>query len=80
MDKSIHNDSYRKCLGLLREKRIERGITQGLLADKLGVNQGIVSKIETCERRIDIIELKSICDALGISFIEFITELDKVLQ
>ncbi len=79
MYKSIHNESYRKCLKLLREKRIERGITQGLLADKLGVSQGIVSKIETCERRMDIIELKTICDAMGISFVGFVMEVDKIL-
>lgn len=79
MDKSIHNESYRKCLKLLREKRIERSITQGLLAEKLGVSQGIVSKIETCERRIDIIELKTICDAMGIPFVDFVIEVNKII-
>ena len=45
-----------------------------------GVGQGIVSKIETHERRLDVIELREICLALGISFPEFIIEFDKYLK
>lgn len=80
MDKSIHDQGYRRMISLLRRKREERNITQGQLAEKLSVNQTVVSKIETCERRIDIIELHKICIALNISFINFISEIDNILQ
>lgn len=66
-------------LELLRSKRIEKGITQERLASALGVRQGIVSKIETHERRLDIIELRAICGIIGVSFTEFIRELDEIL-
>lgn len=77
--KSIHNKAYQQLLSLLRTKRVDRGITQEELASRLGVGQGIVSKIETHERRLDLIELREICLALGISFPEFIMEFDNIL-
>ena len=55
MDKSIYNKHYRQLITLLREKREEKGITQLQLAEKLSISQGIISKIETYDRRIDII-------------------------
>ena len=77
--KSIHNKAYQQLLSLLRSKRLEMGITQEELASRLGVGQGIVSKIETHERRLDLIELREICLALGISFPEFVMEFDNNL-
>ncbi len=77
--KSIHNKAYLTMLDLLRSKRIEKGVTQEQLASALGVRQGIVSKIETHERRLDIIELRTICGIIGVSFTDFIQELDECL-
>lgn len=78
--KSIHNKAYQLLLQLLKSKRIDKRITQEQLASRLGVGQGIVSKIETHERRLDVIELREICLALGISFPEFVTEFDEYLK
>lgn len=39
--------------------------------------QPYVSRIETCERRIDILELMNICEALDISLIDFVREIDE---
>jgi len=77
MDKSIHSHLYHQVIGRLRSKRERKGITQSQLADLLDVNQAFVSKIETCDRRLDIIELHHICQVLGISFVDFIQEVDK---
>lgn len=66
-------------LELLRTKRIENGFTQEQLASALGVRQGVVSKIETHERRLDIIELRIICGIIGVPFTDFIRELDECL-
>lgn len=77
--KSIHNKAYQQLLSLLRSKRLDKGITQQELASRLGVGQGIVSKIETHERRLDLIELREICLALGISFPDFVKEFDNNL-
>lgn len=78
--KSIYNKAYQHLLELLRSKRIERGLTQEKLASLISVRQGIVSKIETHERRLDIIELRTICEAIGISFTDFVRELDEIIN
>lgn len=67
-------------ISLLREKRENVGITQNQLAEKLNVGQTVISKIETCERRLDVIELMSICSAINVSFIDFINELYKKIN
>lgn len=41
------------------------------------MQQSYVSKIETCERRLDILELMNICEALDLSFIDFVREIDE---
>ena len=80
MEKSIHRSQYHAMISLVRKKRESINVTQVQLAYKLNVGQTIISKIETCERRIDVIELMSICDALNISFPEFIDELIQKLK
>lgn len=75
MDKSIHNSSYKAVINHLRNKRIERLITQEKMAELLGISQATLSKIESCERRVDIIELRQFCRVMNIPFIDFITEI-----
>ena len=78
MDKSIHSHLYHQVIGRLRSKReMGGGVTQTQLAELLKVNQAFISKVETCERRLDIIELHHICQVLGISFVDFIQEVDR---
>ncbi|MBD5213237.1 MAG: helix-turn-helix transcriptional regulator [Bacteroidales bacterium] len=77
MQKSIHQTRYHIMIALLRQKRELAGITQIQLSNKLGVSQTVVSKIETCERRIDVIELIDICNVINVSFVEFLNELNK---
>ena len=80
MDKSIHSEDYRVIINLLRKEREAKGITQKDLADRMHVKQAMISKVETCERRLDVIELRSFCKALDIPFVSFISALDKVLE
>lgn len=78
MDKSIHNSSYKAVIALLRKKRFEKGLTQQQLAGALQISQATLSKIESCERRLDIIELRQFCQALEISFVEFVSEIQNI--
>jgi len=72
MLKSIHSQRYRKFLGLLKSARLNAGVTQVELAARIGVTQSVVSKMETGERRVDVIETLEICDALGASKEDFL--------
>jgi transcriptional regulator with XRE-family HTH domain len=62
--KAAHNPQYIAFVSLLRQARRSRGYSQHQLAALLSKPQSYVSKIETCERRIDLIEAVEWCRAL----------------
>jgi transcriptional regulator with XRE-family HTH domain len=49
---------YKRFLGRLRAARREAGLTQAQVARALGQTQSFVSKCESGERRVDIVELE----------------------
>ncbi len=51
---------------LLVECRLAAGLTQVALAARLRRSQSFVSKYETGERRLDMIELIEVAEALGV--------------
>jgi len=57
--------------GLLRDVRTRAGVRQAELAGQLGVPQSFVSKYETGERRLEVVEVQEICAVLGLSLVEF---------
>lgn len=77
MQKSVHTRDYAIFLELLVEARRNAGLTQAQLGQKLPFEQPGVSKIERGERRVDIIELKMICERLGTSLGDFVAELER---
>jgi len=79
MDKSIHTDEYRALLEVLREARLAAKVTQVELATRLGQSQSFVSKAEVGERRLDLVQLRTICHALGTTLPAFVAELEKRL-
>lgn len=80
MEKSIYSKEYSLFLEQLRNAREEKGLTQTEVAERLGQTQSFVSKVERGERRIDIVELRAFCTALGIGFGSFISRIEKALN
>jgi transcriptional regulator with XRE-family HTH domain len=78
MPKTIFSAGQERLLQLLRETREKAGVTQAELAKRLGVPQSFVSKIESGERRVDLVELQSICKALDVSLVKFVREFEKL--
>jgi transcriptional regulator with XRE-family HTH domain len=70
--KSIYTAEQEKLQLLLREVRDEAGLTQALLARRLDRPQSFVSKYESGERRLDLVELRQICQALGITLAKLV--------
>lgn len=66
-------------LKLLKKIRVEAGLRQVDLAQKLRVPQSMISKYEVGERRIDLLELRDICAALGTSLPDFVQQLEYFL-
>jgi transcriptional regulator with XRE-family HTH domain len=65
---------------LLRQVRLDAGLRQVEMADRLGQPQSFVSKYETGERRLDLVQLRQICAAAGITMEEFVRRFDSALQ
>lgn len=78
--KTIHSTEYADFLRLLRQFRERQGLTQEQLAEKLGATQSFISKCERGERRIDALELRAFCLAMGVSLTDFVAELERVLS
>lgn len=71
MSRSIFSQQQQELQRLLRELRRKAGMTQIDLAKRLNQPQSFVSKYESGERLLDIIELRQICGAVGITLAEF---------
>ena len=58
----------------MRKRREELGISQEVVAGRLGITPSQLSKWERRERRIDVNEARLYCNAVGIGLVELITE------
>jgi len=80
MSKRSPRSQQEALLHLLKEIRIEAELRQVDLAEKLGQPQPFVSRYESGERRLDILELREVCRALGTSLEEFAARLEERLK
>ncbi len=69
--------SKAQLLALLRQVRVEGGLRQVDLAKKLRQPQSFVSKYESGERRLDLLELRQVCSAVGTSLEEFVKRFER---
>jgi ribosome-binding protein aMBF1 (putative translation factor) len=74
--KTIYSKRSKELRDLLKQIRTEKGLGQAELAKRIKMTQSIVAKIESGERRLDVVELTRWCDALGISLVDFVTRFD----
>ena len=80
MTSSLHNARYRKLVQRLREAREAAGLTQADVAEELGVPQSWISRCETRQRRIDLIELEDLAELYGKPLRFFATKQGKSRQ
>lgn len=64
---------------ILREERMAAGLTQIELAKRLSAPQSFVSKYESGERRIDVLELRRIALALNTSLARLVSKFEERL-
>jgi transcriptional regulator with XRE-family HTH domain len=63
--KSLFSAEYDRFLRLLREARTKARLTQAQAATRLQRPQSFVSKCESGERRVDVVEFIAFCKAYG---------------
>ena len=77
--KTIFDPKYRAMINSLKSLRVQQGLTQRDLAKKLGVAHCFVGRAETCERRLDIMDLIRILRALDFNNREILRFFEKLL-
>ena len=66
MKKSLQTSEHRRLAQLIKTLREESGQTQVELAERLGETQSAVSKVESGQRRLDLVQLAAYSRALGV--------------
>lgn len=79
MEKSTFTSEYAAFVRALRDARKSSGVTQVELAERMGTTQSIVSKWERGELRLDIIQLRQFCLAIGLTLKSFVTDFEEQL-
>ena len=67
-----HDPRYLEFVARLRQARKAKQLTQAQLAARLAKPQSYVSKVETCERRIDLIETVEWCVHLQVRLVNLL--------
>jgi transcriptional regulator with XRE-family HTH domain len=76
----VYRTEYQILLTQLRAARKVAGLTQVEVARRLNRTQGYVNKLETGERRMDVVQLRDFCEALEIDFVRFIGDYEAAIQ
>lgn len=64
---------------LIKNIRVDNHLTQVELAEKIKKAQSYISKYESGQRKLDIFEIKEICDSLNMSLVEFVQKFEEDL-
>jgi transcriptional regulator with XRE-family HTH domain len=80
MTASVFSPRYRRLRQLLTEARLERGLSQLAVAERLGRPQTFVSKYERGERRLDVVEFLEIADTLKADAHDILRQVQAVVR
>lgn len=75
--KTIYKAQYEQLIKILIDKRKQKQLTQTELALRLGKPQSYIAKIENKDRRLDVIELIELCEAMSTDASEVIKAVQK---
>ncbi|MEX1826905.1 helix-turn-helix domain-containing protein [Luteibacter sp. CQ10] len=78
--KSIDQPEYQLVLDLIRAVRVEAGLSQQALTERLGRPQTYASDCELGARRMDALQLHQWCVACGTSLTNFARRLEAALS
>lgn len=70
MAKTLGSERHKVLIELLISKREAAGLTQVDLAAKLGEYQSFVARLESGQRRVDVVEFLELSELLGFDAIE----------
>lgn len=65
MKKSIYSEEHRRIVEKLKQARESAGMTQIEAAERLGRSQSFISKVETGQTRVDLVQLNEFAKLYG---------------
>lgn len=77
MSKSIHRPETQLLIGLLRDLRLKADLTQTQLSMRLGRRQSFISDVERGQRRLDLVQLRDFCAAVGTTLPKLVTAYER---
>ena len=63
--KTLGSDRHKALIAFLVERREAAGMTQAALAERLGEYQSFVARLESGQRRVDVVEFIDLAEILG---------------
>ena len=79
MSKTEHREQYAHFAASLRRARKEAGLTQTVVAKRLGRPQSFVAKYEGCERRLDPVEFLHIANAIDVDWVKLLKSISDII-
>ncbi|WP_095152346.1 helix-turn-helix domain-containing protein [Pseudomonas sp. Irchel s3b5] len=80
MPKTIYRREHAVLLALLKKYRNAAGLTQAQCSKALERPQSFMSDVESGTRRLDIVQLRDLCEVLGIGLQDLIEEFERSLS
>jgi len=71
LEKTIGSDRHKALISFLIQKREAAGMTQTKLAKHLGEYQSFVARLESGQRRVDVVEFERLGEILSFDVAEF---------
>ncbi|WP_081593559.1 helix-turn-helix domain-containing protein [Rhizobium mesoamericanum] len=78
MAKTLGSERHKALIALLTTKREAAGLTQVDLAAKLGEYQSFVARLESGQRRVDVVEFLQLSELLGFDAVEALESIAQI--
>ncbi|WP_067338843.1 helix-turn-helix domain-containing protein [Stappia indica] len=78
MAKTLGSERQKALISLLIEAREKAGLTQTELAEKIGEYQSFVARLESGQRRVDVVEFLELAEVLGFDAEKGLREIKKI--
>jgi transcriptional regulator with XRE-family HTH domain len=77
MSKTLHRPETRLLIELLRDSRVAANLTQAQLSERLGRAQSFISDVERGQRRLDLVQLRDWCAAIGTALPKLVRDFEQ---
>lgn len=71
MNKTLGSKRHKELIAFLIERREAAGLTQSDLAKAIGEYQSFVARLESGQRRVDVVEFEMLAQVLGFELTTF---------